>query len=228
MVTAKVNAPNYQAYGNSDLEKAFAQGLAGDTGGYGGTLMSLLMGAGRERNQMVDRYSTDLAATNQLQVALAQRELQQEMLKEYLTQAPHFAKAGLPLDAFPGFGAIGNTTDPRVLDSSGLQRELLKAEIQSKIAAAANSGASGKTTYTVEQPYGTNPGPSTMKISGKDAAAVEAAREAWVRSEAAKRAPGGPYASEPGRNAAPGAPAITGVPTTTQQQQRPQHRVGQP
>lgn len=187
MVTAKVNAPNYQAYGNSDLEKVFAQGFSqADTGNNGGALYAMLVGAGADRNRMVDRYSEDLAQTNFMQQSLAQQEMQQELLRESLKQVPEYAKAGVPIYDIPLLSRISRTAgmDPETLSASTLVNALKRAQIAKEMAAAEASRASGQPQFTIQtdvSPTGVSLGTITGK--GRNPAELSALQTALVAQE---------------------------------------------
>jgi len=170
MVTAKVNAPSFQAYDPTQLETALATAWANPQNDIKGSTANMLWSYGLDRQRGIDQYVHDLGESNKLQVLLAQQEMQNELANTALKELAPMTNAGLNLSDIPiaaRFSATG-FRDPQsaAASSSVVQKRL--AEVAELHARAAAHNATSADKWTVEVGTDANGAP-TYKLSGKGA-----------------------------------------------------------
>jgi hypothetical protein len=140
MVTAKVNAPSYQAYEPTRLEQIFAEHMADPL--FGGSAAVMLNHYGMDRAAGIDKYQKALSDSNALQVALARQEMDTQLREAGLKEIAPITNAGVQVGQIPDIARLftGGATDDQTLAASKASLDLKLAQALEARAKAAHAG----------------------------------------------------------------------------------------
>src|SRR5262245_46402226 len=103
MASASATRPSVAApsiYGQDDLSKVLVHEMSVNPG-MSGTLGAMLLGAGASHQRDVQQYYDQIAAANQLQMALSAKQDQADLLKEALAKGPDWMAQGADISQIP-------------------------------------------------------------------------------------------------------------------------------
>lgn len=142
-----------------------------------------------------ERYMQGVSEANRISQALAQQEMQQDMLVQALKVIPDFAKAGVPISQFPALAQTSATggTDEQTAQASLLVNLLKQAEIAQKQAAAAGGGAGEEGGKDQVEGVLDATGHPQVKYTARGRGGDERLAR-WVADAKKKKAAGGVYA----------------------------------